>query len=127
MTEMSDGAIVTDIDNHVDNNRLTSRGYTIRHYRDLAPRRHLRKLRRLGSAGDHGGRPALLRVGDEAGSARARLHPLRRRTKAQSSALRARYPTRVVATTAGRNQKTRRKSCGDRPTTQPERPLFCRR
>ena len=31
MTEMSDGTIVTDIDNHADNYRLTSRGYTIRH------------------------------------------------------------------------------------------------
>jgi len=28
---MSDGTIVTDSDNHQDNNRLTSRGYTIRH------------------------------------------------------------------------------------------------
>ena len=31
MTEMSDGTIVTDVDNHADNDRLTSRGYTIRH------------------------------------------------------------------------------------------------
>ena len=31
MTEMSDGTIVTDIDNRADNYRLTSRGYTIRH------------------------------------------------------------------------------------------------
>jgi hypothetical protein len=31
MTEMSDGTIVTDIDNHADNYRLTSHGYTIRH------------------------------------------------------------------------------------------------
>jgi hypothetical protein len=31
MTEISDGTIVTDVDNHEDNNRLTSRGYTIRH------------------------------------------------------------------------------------------------
>jgi hypothetical protein len=31
MTEMSDGTIVTNIDNDQDNNRLTCRGYTIRH------------------------------------------------------------------------------------------------
>jgi hypothetical protein len=31
MTEMSDGTIITDLDNDANNNRLTSRGYTIRH------------------------------------------------------------------------------------------------
>ncbi len=31
MTAMSDGTVVTDIDNHADNNRITSLGYTIRH------------------------------------------------------------------------------------------------
>ena len=31
MTEMSDGTIVTDLDNHDDNNRLTISGYAIRH------------------------------------------------------------------------------------------------
>jgi hypothetical protein len=31
MTRMSDGAYVTDLDNHRDNSWLHSRGYTIRH------------------------------------------------------------------------------------------------
>ena len=43
-------------------------------HRDLAPRRRLRKLRRLGSAGNHRGRPAVLKFGDKAGPATARLH-----------------------------------------------------
>jgi hypothetical protein len=73
MTEMSDGTIVTDLDNHQDNNRLTSRGYTIRHIETWHRDGDSEKLRRLGSAGDHRGRPAVLKVGDKAGPTWARL------------------------------------------------------
>jgi hypothetical protein len=75
MTEMSDGTIVTDIDNHADNYRLTSRATRSATPRPgtatASPKASSSGIRRRSP------RPTCpTEVGDEAGSARARLHPL---------------------------------------------------